>query len=192
MNLWMKRTDLDQHARLRRIAHQAFTPRRIADMRTSIHMSLLTDTVDYTAIRSFAALSAYRWLSGDGSPWAFDHFAGGKGRRGHGAAGGLGRCLVDRYLQAGARVVATDVNRAGLASLKRHEQLTTVEADVSSPGGAHRARDAASGTVDILCNNAGVMDRLGLVHEVEMAQWDRLIAVNRRALFCVARPSYRA
>jgi cytochrome P450 len=38
MNLMMQRADLDAHARLRRIAHRAFTPRRVAEMQESVEV----------------------------------------------------------------------------------------------------------------------------------------------------------
>ncbi|MDO8210111.1 cytochrome P450 [Conexibacter sp. CPCC 206217] len=36
VNLWMQRADLDVHARLRRISHRAFTPRRVAQMQAAV------------------------------------------------------------------------------------------------------------------------------------------------------------
>jgi 3-oxoacyl-[acyl-carrier protein] reductase len=82
-----------------------------------------------------------------------------------GAAGGLGRAIALAYGQAGARVVSSDINEAGLAEtaalLKEAgaECMSSV-CDVSSSAAVDRMFAATCerfGTVHILVNNAGVI-----------------------------------
>jgi NAD(P)-dependent dehydrogenase (short-subunit alcohol dehydrogenase family) len=91
-----------------------------------------------------------------------------------GAAGGVGRCLVRRCRDEGADVVALDVAPLDGA----------VAVDVTSPEEVARA---LAEPVDMLINNAGVMDRLGLVPETELAEWERLLAINLTGAFLCSR-----
>jgi NAD(P)-dependent dehydrogenase (short-subunit alcohol dehydrogenase family) len=76
-----------------------------------------------------------------------------------GAAGGLGRAVVAAALQAGHRVVATDLDPGSLPV--PHEQrarMRVLPLDVTSPAAAREAvRDAVDtfGGVDVLVNSAG-------------------------------------
>ena len=104
-----------------------------------------------------------------------------------GAAGGLGRVLAERFVAGGDRVVAVDRDAAGLDDLASRLGVTTVVADVSSADDVDAAV-ATAGPVDVMVNNAAVVDRLGSVHEVDPDEWHRLIAINLTApfLFCRA------
>lgn len=103
-----------------------------------------------------------------------------------GAAGGVGQAAVARFAAAGDRVVAVDRDADGARALAdRYDTLIGIAADVTDPDDvAHVV--AAAGKVDVLVNNAGVIDRLGRAHEAGIDEWNRLLAVNLTGpyLFC--------
>lgn len=102
-----------------------------------------------------------------------------------GAAGGVGAVAVGRFVDEGARVVAVDHNAEGLATLADEHDVEIVPADVSDPDDVRRVV-AVAGDVDVMVNNAAVIDRLGRVHEADLEEWNRLLAVNLTGpfLFC--------
>ena len=96
-----------------------------------------------------------------------------------GAASGIGKALVEGFLADGARVVAVDVDEAGLAVLA-HDNLLAHVADVSDPeASANMIRLAADhfGRLDVLFNNAGLGVRAPLIDHAP-AEFERLIRVN--------------
>ncbi len=96
-----------------------------------------------------------------------------------GAASGIGKALVEGFLTDGARVMAVDVDEAGLATLKGDHLLAHV-ADVSDAEAvANMIRLAVThfGRLDVLFNNAGIGVRAPLVDHAP-ADFERLIRVN--------------
>ena len=93
-----------------------------------------------------------------------------------GAGSGIGRAMVEIFVGAGVRVVAADNRGERLESLPAG--VVKIEADVSTAAGADLIIAAAGDRLDILCNNAGVLDRMLLVDQVSEADWNRVIAVN--------------
>ncbi|VXC11078.1 NADP-dependent 3-hydroxy acid dehydrogenase YdfG [Pseudomonas sp. 8AS] len=102
-----------------------------------------------------------------------------------GAASGIGRGLAERAAARGYALVLADRDSAALERLAA--QLRTEGAavlaqvtDVAEPGQLEELRDAALdrfGAVDLLFNNAGVM-QTGSCWEISEAQWQRALAVN--------------
>lgn len=121
------------------------------------------------------------------------HSLGGKTALVTGGGRGLGKALCEALCEAGARVVVADV-RADLGeqtakalSDKGHQTMHCVvdvgdERQVIDCLAAGRER---FGVLDILVNNAGVDYTLPL-DELEVAQWDHVMATNLRGpfLFC--------
>jgi NAD(P)-dependent dehydrogenase (short-subunit alcohol dehydrogenase family) len=109
-----------------------------------------------------------------------------------GAGGGLGRAFALGFARAGAGVVAADVNGdaavATCAEVTREvagAQAVAVTVDVSvqeSTREMARAAVEAFGSIDALVNNAAVYAGLERrpFHEIEVAEWDRVMAVNLR------------
>src|SRR2546423_11363125 len=81
-----------------------------------------------------------------------------------GGASGLGRAVVDRFVQEGARVVVLDRSAEHLEKLRAdHDRRTvvTVKGDVTSPAANDRAVAAAVkafGQLDVFVGNAGIWD----------------------------------
>ena len=99
-----------------------------------------------------------------------------------GAASGIGQAVAETLLDRGAAVIATD--RAGdrLAPLAERG-ATAVAGDLTDPAGLEAlARTAIDAGVTHLVNAAGIIE-LRPLEEVDPAMWDRIFAVNARALF---------
>jgi NAD(P)-dependent dehydrogenase (short-subunit alcohol dehydrogenase family) len=113
-----------------------------------------------------------------------------------GAARGVGRVLVDKFVHAGARVVAADRDGVGLAETCSTFGGSTaaVVADVSTPVGAQTIVDGAVkrwGRIDVCVNNAAVAPHTALVDE-RAEVWDTVYAVNCRGTFLMTQAAARA
>jgi len=96
------------------------------------------------------------------------------------AAQGIGRATALAFAREGARVVATDIDEAGLASLARECGCTTRRLDVLD-GAAIEATARDVGTVQVLFNAAGVV-HAGNVLEASEADWALAFDLNARAM----------
>lgn len=98
-----------------------------------------------------------------------------------GAASGIGRVTALRLAREGARVVLSDLSEDGLNALVAEHadlDLIPVAGDVTAEGAAQAILDAAGGRVDVLVNNAGIMDGFLPTGEVDDATWEKVFAVN--------------
>jgi NAD(P)-dependent dehydrogenase (short-subunit alcohol dehydrogenase family) len=113
-----------------------------------------------------------------------------------GAGSGIGRAVAERYAREGATVVIAEVDDArgeGAAGAIRADggQALFIHADVAQ-GESVREMVAAAvarcGRIDILVNNAGIEHHGdGRTHEVSEEGWDRIMAVNLRGYWLVAK-----
>jgi NAD(P)-dependent dehydrogenase (short-subunit alcohol dehydrogenase family) len=108
-----------------------------------------------------------------------------------GAGGGIGRGIAERFAVEGARVVVNDVDS------DRAEQVAAAigglpfAADVSRFEEV-RAMFAAAGDVDVLVNNAGLIEVDRHVLEADEAWWDRVLSVNLKGQFLCALEAARS
>jgi len=106
-----------------------------------------------------------------------------------GAGSGIGRGIAERFAQEGARVVVNDVDAATADAVAGAIGGLGVTADVSSSADVDRLFDTTIerlGGVDVLVNNAGLIDVERHVLEGDEAWWDRVIAVNLKGQFLCA------
>lgn len=100
-----------------------------------------------------------------------------------GGASGIGRAGVERFVEAGARVIAVDVDDDGLDKLAADvgaDALLTVRADVTDEASleqAFRAGVDAFGPLDCVWNNAGV-EVIGPIALCSADEYRRLFDVN--------------
>lgn len=112
-----------------------------------------------------------------------------------GAASGIGRALVQRFVAEGAAVVAVDLAEAPLQALVADLQgqgakITGCTANVARDSDVEAMLAAATSTfgrLDILCNNAGIMDLMTPAAEVSLELWERVLAVNLNGPFLASR-----
>lgn len=102
-----------------------------------------------------------------------------------GAASGIGRSMARRFAAEGARVVAVDIDESRLAKVTSELGCEGIIADVCSDADIARMLDQER--VDVLCNNAGILDSLTPLAEVSDELWDRVIRVNTTAPFKACR-----
>jgi len=116
-----------------------------------------------------------------------------------GGGGGIGRVVADRFAQAGAHVVVTDVagaaaERAAAAINERYpDRAVGFAVDVSqedSVRGGYDAACAAFGGVDVVFSNAGIATSSPLEH-MPVDDWNRSHAVNTTGHFLVVRQALR-
>jgi NAD(P)-dependent dehydrogenase (short-subunit alcohol dehydrogenase family) len=107
-----------------------------------------------------------------------------------GASSGIGLAMLRVFAARGSHVVAADVAGDRLAAATVEGEWTPVVADVSQASGAATIVDAAVkayGTPRVLLNNAGILDRLLQVDETPDEIYDRVLAVNLKGPFMLAR-----
>ncbi|MEZ5508487.1 MAG: SDR family oxidoreductase [Gammaproteobacteria bacterium] len=106
-----------------------------------------------------------------------------------GAASGIGRELSVQLLQQGARVVATDVNMAGLETLQQEQRAAADRLQIAALDVTDRAAcetlihgvKKQTGQLDFMFNNAGICI-FGEVKSMTPDQWDRIIDINIRGV----------
>ncbi|HEX6822353.1 MAG TPA: SDR family NAD(P)-dependent oxidoreductase [Candidatus Sulfotelmatobacter sp.] len=111
-----------------------------------------------------------------------------------GAAMGIGKGIASLFAQEGAKVVAADIN-ADAGSATAHEiqaaggQCIFQRTDVSAEDevqAAVKAAERAFGPIDVLANVAGIAHEAP-AHRLELADWNRIIAVNLTSMFLCAK-----
>jgi NAD(P)-dependent dehydrogenase (short-subunit alcohol dehydrogenase family) len=97
-----------------------------------------------------------------------------------GAASGIGQAVAGRLLREGARVLAVDVNEAGLGPVVE-AGATPLVADLSTPEDRARVVEAGHGA-HYLVNAAGILF-MRPIFEVQLEEWKRIWAVNVDSMF---------
>jgi 3alpha(or 20beta)-hydroxysteroid dehydrogenase len=107
-----------------------------------------------------------------------------------GAGGGIGRATATRLAREGARLVLVDVAETGLAETASAVagaggDAVAVQADVTRSSEVERYTATARhwGDIDGFFNNAGVLGPVRPLIEYPEAEFDRVLAVNVRAVW---------
>jgi len=111
-----------------------------------------------------------------------------------GAGSGIGRATALAFAREGAAVAVADIDVRGAdetvaliaAEGGRAWSFRVDVTDEASTDELARAVLDRAGRIDVLFNNAGIAG-VGALHETSVALWDRVIAVNVRGVFLVAR-----
>jgi rhamnulose-1-phosphate aldolase/alcohol dehydrogenase len=112
-----------------------------------------------------------------------------------GAAGGIGRAIVNSLSAAGACVVAFDLDEAGARDAVGDlgDRGLAVAGDVTSEdavAAAFAAAVEAFGGLDILVSNAGIASSAS-IEETTLAEWNRNHTILGTGYFLVAREAFR-
>jgi len=104
-----------------------------------------------------------------------------------GAASGLGRESAGYFAECGARVLAVDIDQRGLAEITS-ERIEPFVADIARGDecAAAARRAAEMGPITGLLNSAGI-ERHGSVVDMAEDEWDRVMAVNLKAIFLLSK-----
>jgi NAD(P)-dependent dehydrogenase (short-subunit alcohol dehydrogenase family) len=111
------------------------------------------------------------------------------------AGSGIGRAAALRFAREGDRVLVADLN-ADAANAVADEIKATggtavcVTGDLSDKAIVDRVVKTAVdefGGVDVLVNNAGIMDQMSACADVSDAEWERVMRVNLTAPFLLTR-----
>lgn len=111
-----------------------------------------------------------------------------------GAGAGIGKAIALRLAQEGAGVVVNDLNLASAEATAAQitaagGQAIPVQGDVSKPADVDRAYtvgEDAWGGITLAVNNAGIVTQAPLA-EMDLADFDRMIAVHLRGCFICCR-----
>lgn len=107
-----------------------------------------------------------------------------------GAGSGIGRATASRIAREGGRVVAVDLNEAGLDGfISEHAgaDIVKVVANITKDADIAAVVTAAGSRIDGLANIAGIMDNMTPLHEVSDEVWEKVMAVNVTGLFKLSR-----
>lgn len=107
-----------------------------------------------------------------------------------GAAGGIGRGIVESFLASGDRVIAVDASDSALADLRtaldpQDGSLQTMRCDVTEPGDWKRIAEAVEASPEpsaVLVNNAGISPKRNGQKipgdEIPLEEWTSVLSVN--------------
>jgi 2-dehydro-3-deoxy-L-rhamnonate dehydrogenase (NAD+) len=99
-----------------------------------------------------------------------------------GGAQGIGRAIVERFAQSGAKVAIWDRDLPlAQKTAKALQGVVAIAADVTNYSDVERARDdtvKALGRIDILVNNAGVAGLNTTTWDYPVGEWRRVMAIN--------------
>ena len=112
-----------------------------------------------------------------------------------GAASGSGRGIAMRFAKEGAHVVCVDrdekgVDRIGRSLSEQYRKSLAIAADIAREDEVTAMVERSVGElgrVDVLVNSAGLDQPLTPLAEMDIALWDRIMAVNLRGTFLCCR-----
>ncbi len=113
-----------------------------------------------------------------------------------GAASGIGEATARLFVAEGASVVMADLEdeRGRRVAAELGRRCRYVHADVAVEGAVDAAADLAVadfGGLDCVFNNAGIPGSVGPIGEIDIASFDRTVAVHLRGVFLGIRAAAR-
>ncbi|WP_145415058.1 SDR family oxidoreductase [Paenibacillus xylanexedens] len=112
-----------------------------------------------------------------------------------GAGSGMGKAIATLYAQEGAKVVVSDINEEAARAVVQEIQANGGEAfvllaNVAKEEDVQQLIDqtvSQYGTVDILINNAGIMDGMEPAADITDERWEKVFAVNTTSVMRTTR-----
>ena len=106
-------------------------------------------------------------------------------------AAGIGKAFAETFADAGAKVFICDIDQVALDAFRAaRPEIGGGIADVADPRQVDGLFDAATvflGGLDVLVNNAGIAGPTAPVEDIDIADWDRTIAVDLNGMFYCTR-----
>jgi meso-butanediol dehydrogenase/(S,S)-butanediol dehydrogenase/diacetyl reductase len=106
-----------------------------------------------------------------------------------GAGSGIGRAVAIRLAQEGATVYLADINEAGMTETSdmlpadsNHRQFRLDVSQASACREVVELATAVTGTLDVLCNIAGIAASQNFT-DISEADWQRMISINLNGVF---------
>lgn len=109
-----------------------------------------------------------------------------------GAGSGIGRAMALAFAATGAQVVAADIDLTGAEKTAADIGAAAIAvgvdiSDQASVANLVRRTLDAFGRIDVLCNNAGIIDTMALPAEMTVEEWDRVLRINLTGTFLVTK-----
>jgi NAD(P)-dependent dehydrogenase (short-subunit alcohol dehydrogenase family) len=104
-------------------------------------------------------------------------------------ASGIGRAIVDAFLEVGARVHVADLDAGAIDNLPADNNLSASVTNVADADDVRQMFAAAHknfGPVTTLINCAGIAGPTAVMEEIDPAAWRQCVAVNLEASFLCA------
>ncbi len=98
-----------------------------------------------------------------------------------GGANGIGKCIVERYVEEGAKVYSLSIGKADF----NNDKIVEIELDVTDRDAIAKVVNdikEAEGKIDILVNNAGIT-KDGLTVKLTESDFDVVVDVNLKGVF---------
>lgn len=113
-----------------------------------------------------------------------------------GAGSGIGKAVLERFVKEGGEPVAVDVSQARLDQLttdfqSQGKKIRVVQGDLTSDKTISEIISSAGDKLDILINNAGIMDDFVPLDELDDELWNRVLAVNLTAVMKLSRAAIK-
>lgn len=115
-----------------------------------------------------------------------------------GGGSGIGHAVVAQLVREGAKVAILDINpvmEAAARALSTKESFVeAVHCNVADEGAVDRAIEGLLTTwprIDLVVNSAGIATK-GLVHELPLSIWDKVVGINLTGTFLVCKAVARS
>lgn len=116
-----------------------------------------------------------------------------------GAGAGIGKAITLLFAAEGCKVVATDIREERLEVLQKEAEeagaaVTTLVANMAREVDIEnmvQVAIATYGTLDVLVNNAGIMDHFAPVGDVDNVLWEKVMRINVEGPFKAMRSAVR-
>jgi len=109
-----------------------------------------------------------------------------------GAASGIGKSCVEKFLEMGSAVVGIDINK-NVLQISQHSNYLGIVADITSEININDAfNDAVKkfGGVDMLVLNAGIFPEGKNISDINLAEWKKVFDINLNANFSILKIAY--
>jgi NAD(P)-dependent dehydrogenase (short-subunit alcohol dehydrogenase family) len=106
-----------------------------------------------------------------------------------GAGSGIGLATAEMIVEDGGKVIAVDVSQPRLteAAARIGGRYVPVAVDIASHEAPATIAQVSGQPIDILINNAGIMDGFLPVTEIDDSTWDRVLAINTTSMMRLIR-----